>query len=792
MPDINAIIREPSGVSRTQWPLSAGLPFAQGALRDPAQIAIADSAGKPLPTCATALATWPDGSIKWALLDTQIDIAPMARAEFRIHTDPQIEPASLQSPLSCQSDESTIAIDTGPLAVHLNRSGLRLFGDLALAGHSLLGSSNAADFAASDADDTHYPGLVENAFVEEQNELRLVVKVEGGFVAADGTRLLSWQARLYFFAHQPFFKVYHTFIHDQPAPYVQLSRMHFALPLDLKGEKQVMLGSRNAAFGHGEDPQNLDHPLSLVQWNLNRHALLGHERTDHRANTHGWVHLADAQTGATLKLRRPWQNYPKAFAARDDGLTLDLYPDLRAFAPPAQEPGRRWHEIGQLEGVAYDGPLRIPQGMAKTHEFFIHLGPPGQSARQIDAHCLAFEEPLLLQLPSEYYATTGALGSFYPFDEKLWPLELKLRRACKTPNGFGIINYGDQVQLECENGVLKTRTSANLADELPRSILRQYLRSGDPLLFREGEAAVYHLMDVDTIHFSSAHPEWIGGPHRQYAQNHHYADTDETQAFGPATSHAWVGGLLDYYFLTGYARAREIAEACADFCRRQAPYAWKQQLPAATEQQVLGQEQDWPFSTPVAGWALTAMGTYYGAFRDERFLRSMEALVDLFEAWQDPAGRWRDPIGSFNRGAIPALDASVLQGLQHYYLGTGDIRAHRLLLDGARFLAEEGRTAEGLFYHQERPNADRPHAATALLLEPLAFVYRETGDAQILDAGYRLFRDLVDGDQIEPIMLKDLFAFMPLLAELGLLAEYAGPDLTSRLQDPQLRTGEGT
>ena len=75
------------------------------------------------------------------------------------------------------------------------------------------------------------------------------------------------------------------------------------------------------------------------------------------------------------------------------------------------------------------------------------------------------------------------------------------------------------------------------------------------------------------------------------------------------------------------------------------------------------------------------------------------------------------------------------------------------------------------------------------MLEPLAFVYRETGAAQILDAGYRLFRDLVDGDQIAPFMLKDLFAFMPLLAELGLLAEYAGPDLTTRLPGPQLQTG---
>ena len=98
-------------------------------------------------------------------------------------------------------------------------------------------------------------------------------------------------------------------------------------------------------------------------------------------------------------------------------------------------------------------------------------------------------------------------------------------------------------------------------------------------------------------------------------------------------------------------------------------------------------------------------------------------------------------------------------------------------MDGARFLTAEGRTAEGLFYHQERPNADRPHPATQLL-PPLAFVYRETGDAQILDAGYRLFRDLIDSRRVTTRMLADLFAFMPLLADKGMLADYEGPDLT--------------
>ena len=771
MPEINAIIREPSGVSRTRWPTTTGLPFAQGALRDPTRIALADSTGQILPACASALATWPDGSIKWALLDAQIDIGPMARAAYRIYADPQRDPAALRTPLACECAEKTIAIDTGPLAVRLNRGGPRLITALALAGRSLLGEDAIADFIAFDLAGTGYPGQVESAAIEEQNPLRLVVKVEGSFVAADGARLMGWQARLYFYAHQPFFKVLHTFVHDQPAPIVQLSRLHFALPLALTAEKRFMLGSRNADFGHGEDPRQLDHPLTLIQTQIERHALLGKERSDHRVNTHGWVHLADGQTGATLKLRHPWQNYPKAFAISDDGLALDLYPDLRDFAPPAGEPGRTAREMDHPDSVDYVGPLRIPQGMAKTHEFFVHLGDPGPSARHIDALCLAFEEPLLLQLPSEHYATTGALGPFHPFDERHWPLEHALRRACRPPNGLGLLNYGDQVLLEREGQQCKTRTCENLAADLPRSLLRQYLRAGDQRLFREAEAAIHHLIDIDTVHYSSDHPEWIGGPHRQHAQNHHWTDTDENALQGPATSHAWVGSLLDYYFLTGYPRARETAEACADFCRRQAPYGWKSQIANAEA------DQAWPFNTPVAGQALIAMGTYYSAFRDERFLRAMETLVDLFEAWQDADGRWRDPIGSFNHGAVPTATASVLQGLQQYYQDTGDIRAHRLLLDGARFLTAEGRTAEGLFYHQERPNADRPHPATQLL-PPLAFVYRETGDAQILDAGYRLFRDLVDSRRVTTRMLADLFAFMPLLGDQDLLADYEGPDLT--------------
>ena len=52
-----------------------------------------------------------------------------------------------------------------------------------------------------------------------------------------------------------------------------------------------------------------------------------------------------------------------------------------------------------------------------------------------------------------------------------------------------------------------------------------------------------------------------------------------------------------------------MAEACADFCRRAAPYDWRQGLTGEASQTVLDRDEAWPYSTRVVGWALTAMGT---------------------------------------------------------------------------------------------------------------------------------------------------------------------------------------
>ncbi len=66
-------VTEPSGVGRTSWPVTSGIPLPQGELNNPSNVKLLqDAAAIPLQT--EILCKWPDGSIRWLLLDFQVDL----------------------------------------------------------------------------------------------------------------------------------------------------------------------------------------------------------------------------------------------------------------------------------------------------------------------------------------------------------------------------------------------------------------------------------------------------------------------------------------------------------------------------------------------------------------------------------------------------------------------------------------------------------------------------------------------------------------------------------------------
>ncbi len=70
---VQITVDEPSGVARKGWPVTSGVPLAEGALPEGAAVALYSADGGPVPLQTEVLARWPDGSARWLLLDYSDD-----------------------------------------------------------------------------------------------------------------------------------------------------------------------------------------------------------------------------------------------------------------------------------------------------------------------------------------------------------------------------------------------------------------------------------------------------------------------------------------------------------------------------------------------------------------------------------------------------------------------------------------------------------------------------------------------------------------------------------------------
>ena len=67
-------VTESSGVPRSAFPVTTSVPLKRGRLRHPRAIELCDEDGQPVSFQSKAQAYWPDGSIKWLMLDFPIDL----------------------------------------------------------------------------------------------------------------------------------------------------------------------------------------------------------------------------------------------------------------------------------------------------------------------------------------------------------------------------------------------------------------------------------------------------------------------------------------------------------------------------------------------------------------------------------------------------------------------------------------------------------------------------------------------------------------------------------------------
>src|SRR5438094_6500536 len=109
------VLEESAGVARHAWPASASVPLPRGHVRRPDALWLAAPDGRAAPLQTRALERWPDGSVRWLLLDFLADVPAGKRAVYPLRDAAAPAPASGARVRLAAGRDGARVLDSGAL-----------------------------------------------------------------------------------------------------------------------------------------------------------------------------------------------------------------------------------------------------------------------------------------------------------------------------------------------------------------------------------------------------------------------------------------------------------------------------------------------------------------------------------------------------------------------------------------------------------------------------------------------------------------------------------------------------
>lgn len=220
---VSVKVINPESVARSAEPVSGGVPFARGTVTDPRRLRLV-SGQREIPAQFTTTAKWPDGSIRWVLVDTEVDLPASGSVDLTL--DAGVAPAAVTG-ISIDDSTASLTIDTGASRFTFQKRELSVVGstfDVNAAGRS-------------------YRAVPSSWSVEESGAMKAVIRVDGSFMSGSdvlGSDLIRFMARMTFFRNRTDIRVALTFRNrsgfnwdggQQRGPTISLTGATFGIPL---------------------------------------------------------------------------------------------------------------------------------------------------------------------------------------------------------------------------------------------------------------------------------------------------------------------------------------------------------------------------------------------------------------------------------------------------------------------------------------------------------------------------------------------------------------------------------
>ncbi len=704
-----ALTVENATALRRNEPVCCGVPIPRGELASAEQTRLVDDQGHELPAHVASTGVWPDGSVKWLLVDFSADVPPRANRTFALEYGNNVRgrPPANGMRMEQSAGQTTIVMNAVRWSIDARRGGrveCRLPGVtepvLTLADFAITGPQGQQWRSSRDS-----RARIE---IEEASPLRAVLRVRGNLVDEAGQSPLCFDTRVHLFAGRRELLIEPGFSMKAEPETLDLAsiNLEFSGPWT-EGRVRTSLNAEGGNSTRAAKAALADHPALLqggdevygCQGSYPARLMdgAGHVLAEGQRAA-GWVQVDGPLAPTLVCVPHFWEQFPKGLRCGPKSLVVELW--------SAQAGGR---------------PFVAHAGAGKSHQVGISLGatPPERWLAPLDARCTP-----------EWYCRSGAFDEIVPRCEGKYSnyeaiVPAAFARMLADRAGYGMENWGDVWQ---EGYVPKAKTWSNEEWDLANSWVMAYARTGQRRYLDFAHEAARHFADVDCIH-AATNPGLVGG-----SWMHAHTSLRGHQLEPPNFAHAgWVEGLLNVYHLTGDRRGLEAARGIADYICRHAP--------PTDHHGADGPAYHLPIQRP-AGWPLTTLGLVYRETWEPVYLQTSRRIVDYARRIQDPdRGIWDAQVGHevpYRGGCVFAY--TLFRGLRLFYEATGEQRARQDYLHAARWIFGEMWRPGHLYLYEQCPLHEPGTKVPFTLSEMAGYATRISGDPLYAAIGYDALR----------------------------------------------------
>jgi hypothetical protein len=574
------------GTRRHREPVRIGVPLPRGIASDAAVLGAVDANGDRAPCHAQGLDRWPDGSIRWALVDLVVDSDDgRARGCALVVAPGAIAGDATAGLPKCTATQASgeVRVDTGQATFVFRPGGAFPISDVVARGESALDAGVVSVAVGGSSLECR----LARAVLIEAGPLRAEVAVAGELVDASGdagalrvsatVRMLAGTAIsiVDLVIHNPRRAQHpdgHWVLGDRGSIFIESMTMavrprggvrtarlalHAGDGLD---ERPLPIAIHQESSG-GEawqGPVHRDRTGAVPLRFRGFHAAFGGERVDGLRATP--IVACESASGAPIAMTSLafWQNFPKTLRVDAREIACEVFP------------------------ADASGPHELQGGEQKTHTLALAFGADAIS----DPPLAWIHDPVRIYPAPDWCCGSGALPFVVsaPDDTRLNYLTLVdeaiagnggLLSKRETADEYGWRHFGD---------LPADHESAFLPPDAPRHVSHynnqydaiaafatHFLRSGDARWWTLMDDLARHVRDIDIYRTTEDKSAYNGG---LFWHTAHYTDagTSTHRSYpigshggGPSAEHNYNAGLMLHYFMTGERASRDAAVGLAQW-----------------------------------------------------------------------------------------------------------------------------------------------------------------------------------------------------------------------------------